>query len=467
MNRQDIFQNIYDKRIWADSGNSETPAGPGSNVSVVKPFVERLNEFLMNNNVKSILDIGCGASKWQEDLNLDGIEYLGIDIVNIEKKLPFQVHDIVEGPLDRNFDLILMRNVIQHQTLDDITQILKNIQLMKPRFIITNYHDVRTNSELRDNDVYRFRRVNLTVEPFNLPNPIDQINTDQVMGVWLGEDLYSQSEVSITDDTPTVLIAILAKNKAHTLPIFLDRVLNQEYPKDKIKIYIRTNNNKDNTLEILTKFKNDYESDYNKIILEGEDVENINSAERPHEWNSNRFKTLGRIRQRSLDVCLEEKCDYYFVIDCDNFITPLTLSYLVNKRKPIIAPILKAIPKEDDFYSNFFSDIDKNGYYKNKDQYCNILYKKIVGTFRVPVVHCTYLIDAKVIPSLCYDDNTGRYEFVIFSHSARKSLIAQYITNEKYFGELLHPADDITLEDEAKLVNDYFNESVDHPEEIK
>src|SRR5262249_21251959 len=48
-----------------------------------------------------------------------------------------------------------------------------------------------------------------------------------------------------------VTIAILAKDKAHTLPLYLTCLEKQTWPKEKTNLYIRTNNNNDNTVQIL------------------------------------------------------------------------------------------------------------------------------------------------------------------------------------------------------------------------
>ena len=54
----------------------------------------------------------------------------------------------------------------------------------------------------------------------------------------------------------------------------------------------------------------------------------------------------------------------------------------------------------------------------------------------VPVVHCTYFVKNEVLPSVVYDDNSGRYEYVIFSDSLRKAGIPQYIDNRLDYGLL-------------------------------
>ena len=50
------------------------------------------------------------------------------------------------------------------------------------------------------------------------------------------------------------------------------------------------------------------------------------------------------------------------------------------------------------------------------------------------MVHCTYLVRADVIPELTYEDATGRHEYVVFSDSARKAGIPQYLDNRQVYG---------------------------------
>ena len=46
-------------------------------------------------------------------------------------------------------------------------------------------------------------------------------------------------------DLPTVLIAVLVRNKEHVLPFFFGCLENLSYPKDKISFYIRSDHNAD------------------------------------------------------------------------------------------------------------------------------------------------------------------------------------------------------------------------------
>lgn len=247
----------------------------------------------------------------------------------------------------------------------------------------------------------------------------------------------------------TVLVAILARNKAHVLPRFLKCIENLDYDKKLVTLYINTNNNKDDTAKILQQWAKQNESKYQRIVFENHEVAEVLPTS-PHEWTPRRFKILGEIRNKSMKKAQEYNTDYYFVVDCDNFIIAPTLSHLVSKDKPIIAPMLRTVPIKEEYYSNFFAAVDAAGYYKVADEYYPILDRSKIGTFKVPVVHCTYLINTKYIDKLNYIDDTDDHEFVIFSRYARKNNVDQYICNEKPFGVLLHFVDNLTLEEEAK-----------------
>jgi hypothetical protein len=251
----------------------------------------------------------------------------------------------------------------------------------------------------------------------------------------------------------TVLLAILARNKAHVLPDYFKCIGNLDYNKKLITIYINTNNNIDNTETLLEEWAQLNRDNYKKIIFDKHHVENLIDS-RPHEWTAQRFSILAEIRNKSLEKALENGNDYYFVVDCDNFIAPYTLKELLLKDKPIIAPLLKPIPEKNDYYSNYFCDVSENGYYQNHPDYNSIFLGFKQGNFKVPVVHCTYLINTKYINQLNYADGSNDYEFVIFSRLARAHNVDQYICNEKNFGYLLHFQKDLTLEEEKDSVKD-------------
>lgn len=254
----------------------------------------------------------------------------------------------------------------------------------------------------------------------------------------------------------TVLIAILARNKAHVLPQYLRCIENLDYDKKCITIYINTNNNKDETVSLLRDFVKNNKDQYASIEMEEHEVAK-DLSESPHDWTFSRTSVLSEIRNKSLRKAKELCLDYYFVIDCDNFVTPPTLKDMVLENKPIIAPMLTCFPATNG-YSNFFYETDPNGYWKGHPLFEAIGNRSIIGTFKVPLVHCTYLIDARYIDKLSYSmDKDTFYEFIAFAKSAQKGEVDQYVCNKKEYGTLLHfPTTEISLEEEVKQVKAIF-----------
>ncbi|MBP2637385.1 MAG: hypothetical protein H6Q72_3292 [Firmicutes bacterium] len=232
-----------------------------------------------------------------------------------------------------------------------------------------------------------------------------------------------------------ITIAILAKDKAHVLPLYLSLVENQTYPSSLIKLYIRTNNNNDNTAAILAQWVEKVRDRYSEIYFDATDVAAPVQNYQPHEWNTVRLNVLTQIRQESV-AWAKKKNSHYFVADCDNFIVPETVETLLNTGLPVIGPLLRLADNPLAFYANYHFVTDENGYYRHAPQYFEILYQHIRGLIEVEVIHCTYLVRNEVLDCVNYIDGSNRYDYVIFSDTLRKAGIPQYIDNRRYYGKL-------------------------------
>jgi hypothetical protein len=236
---------------------------------------------------------------------------------------------------------------------------------------------------------------------------------------------------SIDNNNRPITIAILAKDKAYCLPFYLSCLEEQTWPSSHTYLYIRTNNNNDSTAKILKEWVAKVKDRYLEIYFDETDIpENIQQYAQ-HEWNCTRLKVLGNIRNKSLEWA-QERGSHYFVADCDNFIVPHTIESMLKSNVPIVAPLLRS----NCTYSNYHADIDKNGYYRDSPNYLPLLYQQIKDLFPVPVVHCTYFIRHEVLHELTYDDDSYRYEYVIFSDTARKKNITQYLDTREVYGYL-------------------------------
>jgi hypothetical protein len=235
------------------------------------------------------------------------------------------------------------------------------------------------------------------------------------------------------DDPPRVMVAILAKQAAVALPLYLECIEALDYPKTAITLYIRTNNNTDDTAQILHDWVDRVRPMYDHIEFDPTNLPVPVEQFDVHEWNPLRFAVLSHLRNSCLQKTLEYRCDFLLMADTDNFIRPHTLRNLVASNLPIVAPLLRSADRGS-YYSNFFAQTTETGYYAECEQYHWVLERRVCGLIELPLVHCTYLVRADVIPHLGYSDGSDRYEFVIFSDRARQAGVPQYIDNREVYG---------------------------------
>lgn len=258
----------------------------------------------------------------------------------------------------------------------------------------------------------------------------------------------------------TVFLPILTRNHNNYLKHYLRCIDELDYPKDKIVIYINTNNNDDDSVRTLLNWMQRVHKDYKKVIFEHNDYSGLKKEMEWGEDGGRRLHVMSIIRQRSLDLCKTEKCDYFFPMDTDNWVEPCTLKYLVSKDLPLVAPFLKDFA-ERNVYSNFFYTLNEWGFIGTDPDYESFkIWHRIDmnGTFEVPLIHCTYLLDCKYIDKVHYYDGSNQWEFITFANSARNGGVNQYICNERMFGFVRY---DTVVDDEncyqlmeAKVEND-------------
>lgn len=234
---------------------------------------------------------------------------------------------------------------------------------------------------------------------------------------------------SCGDDCVTV--AILTRDKAHTLPTYLRCLEKQTWPKSKTRLYVRTNNNTDDSAQILKSWLDKVGGEYASVFFDDSDLEQNLQQYGPHDWNHVTLSTLAGIRQLSL-LYAWRMDTHYFVADCDNFILPHVLETLMATELALVAPMLRT----SNAYSNFHYKADEDGYMAHCDEYFEVVDGRITGLVEVDVIHCTYLIRREALTQLTYCDNSWRYEYVIFSHSARRAGIPQYLDNRQPNGFL-------------------------------
>lgn len=253
-----------------------------------------------------------------------------------------------------------------------------------------------------------------------------------------------------TKEARRVTVAILAKDKAHCLPWYLRCLEQQTFPKSRTLLYVRTNNNKDDTRGILERWLADRGRDYAEVHFDAEDCVQRVERFKQHEWNSERFAVLGAIRQRSVEWA-RARGTHYFVADCDNFLMDReTLAETVRTlgAVEVVAPFLRR--NDNHLYSNYHASVDARGYFVQCSAYNIIWARGVQGLCRVPVVHCTYGIayDALSQTNYLHDAASGRHEYVLVSEHWRQRGVQQFLDNRRIYGYLTFAESAAELEKE-------------------
>lgn len=246
---------------------------------------------------------------------------------------------------------------------------------------------------------------------------------------------------------PTVFMGLIIDQNDASIPYFLKSIEKLDYDKSKIKIEIHLLNDRKVVDQTVQRWADKQRSAYEAIQVYNDYrflPKNHTSSE------SEQLRAL--IKDSVLREAREQKCRYCLITTSGTFLEPKSLAFLINKRKPVIAPMLRPIPQANDVYRNFFCDVNEGGYYKDHPDYIPISRFEKRGTFRIPCVHAIYLIDTDFADRLSFTKDPEAWEFITFSKNARNNDIQQYISNEIEMGFMFHFADGTTKEDERSYV---------------
>lgn len=113
---------------------------------------------------------------------------------------------------------------------------------------------------------------------------------------------------------PTILIVTLIRNKAHTLPVFLSYLEAQDYPKNRLSLWMVTDHNEDNSQEILEVWLQRARSFYHSVHYKVDDSEKIQKGETSSTHGpEERFLELIRMKEDALEFGRQSWADFVFV----------------------------------------------------------------------------------------------------------------------------------------------------------
>ena len=212
--RKRIFNTIYSSNFWRDykdPSKVESKSGFGSDLPKISEFINDYRNFIIENKISTILDIGCGDFIYMNEVlkDLSNIKYTGVDIVPSiidsnnknfsNEKFNFKVMDAVDEKIDGSFDLVMSRFVMIHLDNADNEKFLNKLKNIKSKFIaLTSAPSLKENYDLKKTGKYR--DVNLELSPYNLKLKVKSI-TD-IKNLKENQDMflfYNSSEFNNTE----------------------------------------------------------------------------------------------------------------------------------------------------------------------------------------------------------------------------------------------------------------------------
>lgn len=132
---------------------------------------------------------------------------------------------------------------------------------------------------------------------------------------------------------PSVLIVTLIRNKARELPLFLTYLQEQDYPKERISLWLATDHNEDNSREILETWLDDVKNVYPSVHYHYNDSAKLRFDEKNQEhWSEQRFADLIRMKEMALEHARNSGIDFVFVsyisLSTDTVFSPFSHSFI-------------------------------------------------------------------------------------------------------------------------------------------
>lgn len=166
---EEVFNDIYKYYKWGYG------SGWGSVGFLNKPFVSFINNFLnKHEDIKIIVDIGCGDWQMGRHFKLGNKRYIGCDVSSVainavrkkysSENRQFLILDAVKDDLPDG-DLVIIKDVLQHLSNNDVGRVLS--KLMKYKYVIVQ-NDVLSKKFInRDIKNGSWRPIDVTKPPFN------------------------------------------------------------------------------------------------------------------------------------------------------------------------------------------------------------------------------------------------------------------------------------------------------------
>jgi len=185
---ESIFTEIYTNCVWGNNNEQDYngSSGTGSDIEYnINSYIPFLKKFISNNNIKSVIDLGCGDFRCGEliynDINLS---YTGYDAYknvieynnnkfSLNSKFNF-IHLDFYSEMDKieGGDLCILKDVLQHWTTNSINIFLEHLiasKKFKYILICNCCYQTQSNTDINNGG---FRYLSCDFLPLKKFNPV-------------------------------------------------------------------------------------------------------------------------------------------------------------------------------------------------------------------------------------------------------------------------------------------------------
>ena len=202
--RSSYFSTVYDLGYWAAQHKMPgVPAsGPGSTLDAAKNAITTIEQLIREFAIEVLIDAPCGDMTWMASVDLRGVDYVGIDVVqsviasNIEKhpSLNFMALDVADpSSVDQlrslvrgRRTLILCRHLLFHLPVQDGRAVLRHLHGSGAAYLLTSTY-VKADDFDSSYILANGHRTNLLRRPYCARDP-DRLyldaHADQYLGLW-------------------------------------------------------------------------------------------------------------------------------------------------------------------------------------------------------------------------------------------------------------------------------------------
>jgi hypothetical protein len=203
------FTRVFKENLF---GGVDSKSGRGSDDNQTSVLREELPRLVERLKVETLLDIPCGDLNWISRTKFTDVKYYGADIVDdlindlrskdqfTDKK--FFILDATKDRVDK-YDLILCRDLLVHLSTIDIFKVLNKFIKSGSKYLLTtHFTNPRIYLDIPKDLPISWRPINLTMPPFNFPEPDFLIveNCPEENGKYIDKtlSLWKLSELSHT-----------------------------------------------------------------------------------------------------------------------------------------------------------------------------------------------------------------------------------------------------------------------------